>query len=73
MSYQRPHDPYMQSNASQYDQQYTDGSHGGYNDYPQQQQGGYHYGSQTPNSENMYYKDGGYAGAAPGTGNNPGE
>ncbi|PWN27061.1 hypothetical protein BDZ90DRAFT_232623 [Jaminaea rosea] len=68
MSYQRPHDPYMHSNASQYDNQYS-----GHYDSPGQQYGsqqsGYHYGSQTPQSDH-YYKDGSYGGA-PGSGNNP--
>ncbi|CAO1633799.1 unnamed protein product [Parajaminaea phylloscopi] len=70
MSYQRPHDPYMHSNASQYDNQYAGQSQGGYNDYPQQGGAGYHYGSQTPQSDH-YYKDGSYGGAAPGSGHNP--
>ncbi|CAO1632313.1 unnamed protein product [Jaminaea pallidilutea] len=67
MSYQRPHDPYTHSNASQYDNRYVEQGRDGYSDYPQQG-GGYHYGSSTPQSDQYYNKDGGYAGAGAGAG-----
>ncbi|KAN0060317.1 hypothetical protein ACQY0O_007646 [Thecaphora frezii] len=44
MSYQQPHDTYMHSNASQYDERYQQG---GYSDYPDNSGGGAYGGSNT--------------------------
>lgn len=68
--YQQPHDPYIHSNASRYDNQYAEPQ--GYSDSPNPNQ----YGYQTPQSD-AYYKEGAGAGAgayggAPGSGVNPG-
>ncbi|CAO1633970.1 unnamed protein product [Sympodiomycopsis kandeliae] len=71
MSYQRPQDPYIHSNASQYDNQYQSHQGGGYSDYGN---GGGHggYGHQTPQSDHYYKEAGaGAGGYAAGSGHNP--
>lgn len=67
MSYQRPQDPYIHSNASQYDERYMQQGYqqqqgyggqqaGGYSDYPDHASG--HHGSYKESSEGLYNSQG---------------